>query len=205
MKERYYDFDAGRFTALSKQYCKSQPGWKTVRIASTLCFLLGVLCIVGLPLKIGMQDPVGMLLLFAAGIIFGAIPLSIGYVILNQGRIKCGDPFTSMSKVFLYSNRSGIQFGYHDCRKRQLPESMEVWQIAYPNINYVEVDRASQLVKICGNVELVQYDDITRNRVRSSFTKGQLGTGSFKFFLCFTDQQAFFDNLKNNDVEVRFM
>lgn len=154
----------------------------------------------------GTKDLVGLLIIFATSLIFGLIALSIGAIIRNCAKKKLGDPYESMSKMFLFSNYSGIQFGYHDRYDKKSKTSAIVHQIVYANIHSVDVNEQKYMVTVYGGIERVEYDDLMANRIAYSFTNGQLGDrGSFSFLLCFDNQEAFFNNLREHDVKVNFV
>lgn len=114
-----------------------------------------------------------------------------------------GQTLEFVENMFLFSNYSGIQFGYHDRYDQKNGNSAIIHQIAYRNIHSVDVNEQKHLVTVYGGIERVEYDNIMTNRIADNFTDGELGNrGSFFFLLCFDDQEAFFSNLKKHQVKV---
>lgn len=206
MKETYYQFDEQRFQKYTKEYYTQKPEWKRKKWIVLLFYILAAVITFAPAIYYGTKDLVGLLTIFAASLIFGLIALSIGAIIRNCAKHKLGKPYEGMSRMFLFSNYSGIQFGYHDRYDPKSEASAIVHQIAYPNIHSVDVSEQKHLVTVYGGIERVEYYDLMADRIAHSFTNGQLGDrGSFSFFLCFDNQEAFFSNLREHNVTVNFV
>lgn len=201
MKEQYWEFDQKAFKEIADRLCNEKTGWKILKVVSLLLGITGVLSLAGPQLTVSGQDLEERVILLGAGIIMGVVFFLMGWLTWTLGKRKFGDPFTSMRELFLYANESGIQFGYHDTRDSRDPRSMQVWQIAYSNI--ARVDRKGGLVTVTGRVELVEYQDMTANRIRSSYTKGQLGDmGAFSFPDCIRKGESFWAELEKREIPV---
>lgn len=201
MKEQYWEFDQKAFKEIADRLCNEKTGWKILKVVSLLFGIAGMLSLVGPQMTVSGQDLEGRVILLGAGIIMGCIFFLLGWLTWTLGKRKFGDPFTSMREVFLYANESGIQFGYHDTRDPRNPRSMQVWQIAYSNI--ARVNRKEDLVTVTGRVELVEYQDMTANRIKSSYTKGQLGDmGAFSFPDCILKEESFWAELEKREIPV---
>lgn len=206
MNETYYQFDEQKFRKYTKEYYTQKPEWKKKRWIIVLFYIIAAVITFAPAMYYGTKDLVGLLIIFATSLIFGLIALSIGAIIRNCAKKKLGDPYESMSKMFLFSNYSGIQFGYHDRYDQKSKTSAIVHQIAYANIHSVDVNEQKHMVTVYGGIERVEYDDLMANRIAYSFTNGQLGDrGSFSFLLCFDNQEAFFNNLREHNVKVNFV
>lgn len=206
MKETYYQFDDQKFKKCIKEYYMQKPEWKKKNAVGISFFVIAALLTVVPAAVYGVKDPVGFFAILAVGFIFGLIIAPIGAIIRSRGTWKYGKPYECMTKPFLFSNYSGIQFGYHDRYDQKNKTSAIVHQIAYSNIHSVDVSEQKHLVTVYGSIERVEYEDLMTNRITHSFTDGQLGDrGSFSFFLCFDEQDAFFDNLKEHNVKVNFV
>ncbi len=206
MKETYYRFEEEKFKKYIQEYYMQKPEWKKRNALGVAFFVIAALIFIVPAALYGVKDLVGFLAILATGFLFGLLVLSIGALIRNHATHKYGAPYECMSKPFLLSNYSGIQFGYHDRYDQKSKTSATVHQIAYSNIHSVDVSEQKHLVTVYGRIERVEYEDLMTARVRHSFTNGQLGDrGSFSFFLCFEDQEAFFDQLKEQHVKVNFV
>lgn len=206
MKETCYPFDEQKFRQYTKEYYTQKPEWKKKKVIVMIFYILAVVITVAPAMYYGTTDMVGLLIIFAASAIFGLIALSIGAIIRNCAKHKLGKPYEGMSKMFLLSNYSGIQFGYHDRYDQKSATSAIVHQIAYANIHSVDVSEKKHMVTVYGSIERVEYDDLRSNRIAFSLTNGQLGDrGSFSFLLCFDNQEAFFANLREHHVKVNFV
>lgn len=206
MNGTYYQFDKQKFQKYTKEYYTQKPEWKKKKPIIVFFYILAAVITFAPAIYYGTKDLVGLLIIFATSLIFGLIALSIGAIIRNCAKNKLGAPYESMSNMFLFSNYSGIQFGYHDRCDQKNRTSAVVHQIAYPNIHSVDVSEQKHLVTVYGGIERVEYDDLLTDRIRNSLTDGQLGDrGSLSFFLCFDDQEAFFNNLKEHHVKVNFV
>lgn len=201
MKERYYEFDLDSFRTLTQNYYGQQQGWKLRKLLVTLAVIVGVVVLLGPQLTVTNEDMVSRALLAGAGIICAVVPFCVAYMLWNFGKKKYGDPFVRMKDMFLYTNSSGIQFGYHDRYDRKEPQSMQVYQIAYSNIEEVRIK--DRMIAVYGRVELVEYSDLSANRIRSSYTNGQLGDfASFAFFDCFSGLESFLAILEEKNVRI---
>lgn len=206
MKDTYYQFDEDKFRSYTKEYYTQKPEWKRKHLIAVIFFTLAAVVAVVPALSYGFEDLVGFFAILATCVIFALVILSIGAIIRNQAKTKLGKPYECMGRMFLFSNPSGIQFGYHDRYDHKNETSAIVHQIAYPNIRWVDVNEQKHLVTVYGSTERVEYENLMTNRIAHSFTDGQLGDrGSFSFFLCFDDQEAFFNNLKEHYVKVNFV
>lgn len=201
MKERYYEFDVNSFRILTQNYYKQKKGWKNRELLVILVGIVGVILLVGPQLTVSNGDMTSRALLAGVGIICAVLPFCICYILWNSGKKKYGDPFIRMKDMFLYSNSSGIQFGYHDRYDVKEPQSMQVYQIAYPNIAEVRIE--GRMISVYGRVELVEYQDLSTGRIRNSYTKGQLGDYySFSFFDCFSGLESFLSILEEKNIKV---
>lgn len=206
MKETYYQFDKAQFKKYAKAYYAKNPDWKKKNAAAMLVVALGIAVMVVPPAFFITEDIVIALAFLVCGVIFGSIPLIVGIIMQKKAQHKFGQPFDGMCKMFLFSNYSGIQFGYHDKYDKKSQTSAIVYQIAYPNIHSVDVNKNEHKVTVYGAIERVDYDDLMAERIRGSLTKGELGDrGSFAFFLCFDKQEEFFENLKEHKIRVNFV
>lgn len=206
MKEIHYQFDEQKFHKYTKEYYTQKPEWKSKKVIIVTFYIIAAVITFVPAISYGIKDLIGFFIIFAASFIFGLVALSISAIIKNWAKHKLGKPYEGMSKMFLLSNYSGIQFGYHDCYDDKNENSAIVHQIAYTNIHSVDVSEQKHLVTIYGSTERVEYNDLMANRISHSFTNGELGNrGSFSFFLCFDKQEAFFDNLKAHNVKVDFV
>lgn len=197
MKGRDYIFDKAAFAKQARRYCAAQPKWKWVRLAAVLCFAAGLAVIAFfVPFAIG-QDLEGIVLILAAALIFAAIPLCAGYVVWSLGRREIGAPFTRMREMFLFTNHTGIQFGYRDVRSEN-PYSRIVYQIGYDSIRCVRVDEAANMIVVVGDAEFLAYENMPLDRIRR-----RDAVQAFSFFGCFDGREEFLANLRAQNVFVR--
>lgn len=201
MKEQYYEFDMQAFHSCARQYYREKQGWKNRKLLCAFIGAIGVLILAGPQIFLPVEDLVSRALLAGLSIICSAFPFSICYVLWQRGIRKYGDPFVKMRNVFLYTNASGIQLGYHDGYDRKNPESMQVYQIAYSNIAQVKIE--GKRITVCGTVELVEYENGRTGRIKNSYTSGQWGDfASFSFFDCFSPRELFLEVLKEKGIKV---
>ncbi len=206
MNERYYKANGKQFAQLKKNWCKAKKAWKGMSILFWCVMVLGLV-----PVAAGVYNAVqptvpsvdAFVLLIVGGVVV-AIPIYlIAYLIRSQTMRILGKPYSAMQAIFLYSNRSGIQFGYHDRYDRKWMKSAIVHQIAYENIHHVEVDDTYKLLTVIGRTERVEYSNLDTGREAYRFTSGQFGDmASFSFFLCFEDEAAFFAELTAHGVKI---
>ncbi len=206
MNERYYKVDKDKFGQLVKNWYRQKKSWKWLNVLFWAFMILGLV-----PLAIGIHNAMAptvpsmdaFVLLITGGAIVSFPFYIFAYVTKSQAIRHVGKPFTSMRDIFLYSNRSGIQFGYHDRYDRKSAGSAIVHQIAYENIHHVEVDDTLKMVKVIGRTERVEYYNLFTNRIDYRFTDGQFGDmASFSFFLGIEDEESFFDELTSHGVKI---
>lgn len=209
MKETYYKVDEKQFAKLAKNWYTQKTSWKVLNAISWIFVLIGTAAIIFMSIQAA--DPTvpsidARVLLVAGGIILAVLPYCFAYVTKSQAIWRMGKPYTSMKQIFLYTNEFGFQFGYHDCHDKKWAQSMIVHQIAYENIHHVEVDQKLKLFTVVGRTERVEYYDMAANRIAYIFTNGQFGDmATFSFFVCFENEQGFFDELKAHNVEIKFV
>ncbi len=209
MNDKYYNIVQDKYAALIKSWYTQKWSWKMLHLLSWLFLLAGVTAIVGMTVM-ALQPPVpagdAVWTMILGGVAMACPLFCFAYVTKTQA-VRCvGKPYTAMRNPFLYSNRSGIQFGYHDCYDFKRANSMIVHQIAYANIHHVEMDRAQSLFTVVGRTERVEYEDVTTGRIAYEFTSGQFGDmASFSFFLALENEQEFFDDLKSYGVEIKYV
>lgn len=207
MEETYYQFDKKEFSRLTKKFCKKKKSWKMLNLLSWLFVAGGIAPIV--IMSIAAADPTvppgdAVYTMIMVGIAMSCLPFCLAYVTKNQTIRHLGKPYSVMRNMFLYTNKSGIQFAYHDRYHKKWPANTMCDQIAYENIHHVEVDQAQQLFTVVGRTERVEYINMQTNRIGFEFTNGQFGDmASFSFFLCFENEQKFFDILKEKGIEIR--
>lgn len=210
MKERYYKVDEEAFKKLTKKWYRKKKSWKWLNLLFWFFILLGVAAIVNTIVHIlepeSISNPDIVLTFALCGSIFAFVPFMFAYVTKSQAIRRVGKPYTAMRDIFLYTNYSGLQFGYHDRYDFKEAESAIVNQISYTNIHHVEVNETEHMVTVIGTTELVEYENLITGRTRFEFTSGQFGDmASFSFFNCFEDIQAFYDELKAHDVKIEFI
>lgn len=210
VKERYYKVNAQVFEKLAKKWYRKKKSWKWLNLLFWFFILLGVAAIVNTIVHIlepeSLSNPDIVLTFALCGSIFAFLPFMFAYITKSQAIRRVGKPYSAMRKIFLYTNYSGLQFGYHDHYEFKKPQSAIVNQISYPNIHHVEVNEADHMVTVIGKTERVEYEDMITGRTRFEFTKGQFGDmASFSFFDGFEDIQAFYDELKAHDVKIEFV
>lgn len=207
MNEKYYNVDSKKFRALTKAWYTKKKSWKWLSLLRWAFFLLGVAAIaaaVYFAMTLTVSDFMAVFTILCTGLICSFLPFCLAYVTKMQAIRHVGKPFSAMKEMFLYSNRSGIQFGYHDRYDRKWNNSMIVHQIAYENIHHVEVDQKYKMLTVIGRTERIEYIDMVADRIAYRFTNGQFGdTASFSFFICFENEGAFYDELRAHQVEIR--
>ncbi len=206
MNERYFKVDKDKFGRLVKNWYRQKKSWKWLNVLFWAFMILGLV-----PLAIGIHNAMAptvpsmdaFVLLITGGAIVSFPFYIFAYVTKSQAIRHVGKPFTSMRDIFLYSNRSGIQFGYHDRYDRKSAGSAIVHQITYENIHHVEIVEAAKLVRVIGRTERIEYINMVENRIAYRFTNGQFGDmADFSFFMAFDDEQAFFDELKAHNITI---
>lgn len=204
MRETYYNFDEQKFKEYSQKRYKSAQGWKKLNAISMALVILGILFAFMPVILIGNSESLVKAILFGAGLLCSVVPFCVAYIVRSKATRKYGKPYEEMQKMFLYSNDSGIQFGYHDKYDRDEPASVNVYQIAYGNIVKVEYIASESTFFIYGRVELLEYEDMSSNRIKHSYTKGQLGDfSSFSFFDCFDKASDFEEVLREHNIDVK--
>ncbi len=209
MNDKYYTIDDEKYDALIKKWYTQKRSWKVLHLLSWFFVVAGVAAIVGMTVA-ALQPPVPAGTAVWTMIMGGAVmafPLFIFAYVTKTQAVRCvGKPYTAMLRPFLYSNRSGIQFGYHDRYDFKWDNSMIVHQIAYVNIHHVEMDQQKHLLTVVGRTERVEYEDALAGIIAYRFTDGQFGDmANFSFFLAIEDEQAFFENLKANGVQIQYV
>jgi len=211
--EKYYRFHMGEFQKLTTKWLSQKPKWKKQMVFVWLCIISVVLvfafCVFGIGAPTGYGNGAVMMVAVLIGIFFAFMPAIAAIILYFHGRRKIGNPFTHMSKMFLYTNYSGLQFGYHDTadkRQELIPGGrMTVWQIAYENIRWVNINPKYKLITVLGRTESVVYADITSGRVEGKVVDGQYGEfGTISFFDCFDNREGFLETLKENGVDIRY-
>ncbi len=208
-EEKYYEFNWDRFRKLAKTSLKGNVHWRRYKLVlaaivgfAIVCFAI---CVVKLPQMAPSPDRFLLWVSIGVGTAIASVLLVIDAGLYFLGIRRYGDPYVNMMRPFLYTNRSGIQFGYHNFKDKKMPESMDVWQIAYPNVQCIVVDERKGWITVQGRVESIQYYNLMENRIKHSYTDGQFGDfGSFSFFDCFSDRKNFFNCLKQHNVTVQF-
>ncbi len=209
MKETYYKIEESQFRKLTKRWYRKKKSWKMLNLLSWFFLLMGVAAIAFMAIQ-GLDPTVpdmeAVALMVAVGIILSVVPFCLAFITKNQAIRHIGKPYSGMRKIFLYSNDSGFQFGYHNRYDFECDTSMIVHQIAYENIHHAEIDRAQSLFTVVGRTERVEYEDMAADRIAYQFTHGQFGDmASFSFFLALENEQAFFDELKAHGVDLQFV
>ncbi len=207
-QECYYRFANGEFKKLTKKWLNKKTKWKKYKlcicILTVTAILLFGLCIYSIGKPTNYQEAAIIGIAAAVGAILAIFPILAAVTVYFQGIKKIGDPFANMSRMFLFTNYSGIQFGYHDKVKGKNPEAMNVWQIAYKNIQWVNIDTRQRLITVYGRTEMVEFADMSTGRVARKFTSGQFGEfGSFSFFDCFDKREQFLQALRENGVKIQ--
>ena len=207
MRDMYYNFDEQKFREYTQKRYKSAQGWKKLNAISMALVILGIL-FVFMPVMpvilVGNSEFLVKAILFGAGLLCSVVPFCVAYIVRSKATRKYGKPYEEMQKIFLYSNDSGIQFGYHDKSDRDEPASVNVYQIAYSNIVKVEYIASESTYFIYGRVELLEYEDMSSNRIKHSYTKGQFGDFSrFSFFDCFDKASDFEEILREHNIDVK--
>lgn len=209
MNQTYYKVDEKKFAELTKQWYTKKSTWKGLNILSWLFFLLGTGAIIFMAIQAAdptVPDLEARVLLVTGGVVLAVLPYCLAYVTKSQAIWRVGKPYTSMRRIFLCTNETYVQFGYHDRHDQKWAASMIVHQIQYENIDHVEVDKAQGMITIVGKTERVEYSDMAANEVEYSFTNGQFGDkASFSFFDAFENEQGFFDVLKAQNVAINFV
>lgn len=205
--EQYYQFDITRFAGYAKKRLSKSKEWqKRKRIAALLAFFALFLFAASVIVIAGSSPnaSTGIIAIsVAVGLIAAVIPGSISLAYYNHNRSKLGAPYTNMTKVFLYTNYSGIQLGYHDRTNRESSESVDVYQMVYANTLRAIVDKDNEEITLLGRLEFVSYDDATMSRVRDSFTNGQFGDeAELRIPDCFANREEFIQTLRDHNVEV---
>lgn len=207
MNDRYYNVDSKKFRALAKAWYTQKKAWKWLSLLSWAFLLLGVAVIaasVYFAATLTVSDFMAVFTILCVGAFCAFLPFCFAYITRKQAIRHVGKPFSAMKEMFLYSNRSGIQFGYHDRYDRKWVNSMIVNQIAYENIHHVEVDQKNKLLTVIGRTERIEYIDMIADRIAYRFTNGQFGDkASFSFFICFENEEDFYDELRAHQVEIK--
>ncbi len=209
MNEKYYKVDEKKFAELAKKWYTKKTSWKGLNLLSWAFFLIGTAAIIFMVIQ--SFDPTvpsldARVLIIVGGVVLAVLPYCFAYVTKSQAIWRVGKPYTSMRQIFLYTDETYLQFGYHDRHDRKWAASMIVHQIQYPNIHHVEVDKAQSLITVIGTTERVEYSDMAANEIEYRFTTGQFGDkASFSFFEAFENEQGFFDELKAHNVEINFV
>lgn len=204
MRETYYNFDEQKFREYSQKRYKSAQGWKKLNAVSMALVILGILFVFMPVILVRNSEFLVKAILFGAGLLCSVVPFCVAYIVRSKATRKYGKPYEEMQKIFLYSNDSGIQFGYHDKYDRDEPASINVYQIAYSNIVKVEYIANESTYFIYGRVELLEYEDMSSNRIKHSYTKGQFGDfSSFSFFDCFDKANNFEEVLHEHNIDVK--
>ncbi len=208
MEEKFYKVNRKQFYRLAKNWYSQKKPWKYLCLLSWFFILIGVAAIVVMCIQAA--DPTvpsldARVLLVLAGFILAVLPFIFAYVTQSQAKRILGKPYTGMQMMFLLTNRSGIQFGYHEKFNRKWRLNTMVDQIAYENIHHVELNQKSRLVTVVGRTERVEYINMQQDRIGYSFTDGQFGDmASFSFFLAIENEQEFWDELEKRGVKVTF-
>lgn len=209
MNQTYYKVDEKKFAELAKKWYTKKPAWKKLLVLTWAFILLGTFAIVFMSIQAAdptVPDLDARVLLVTGGVVLAFLPYCFAYVTRSQAIWRVGKPYTSMRRIFLCTNETHVQFGYHDRHDQKWAASMMVHQIQYQNIDHVEVDKAQGMITIVGKTERVEYSDMAANEVEYSFTKGQFGDkASFSFFEAFENEQSFFDVLKAQNVAINFV
>ena len=204
MRETYYNFDEQKFREYSQKRYKSARRWKKLNAISMTLVILGILFAFMPVILVRNSESLVKAILFGAGLLCSVVPFCVAYIVRSKATRKYGKPYEEMQKMFLYSNDSGIQFGYHDKYDRDEPASVNVYQIAYSNIVKVEYIASESTFFIYGRVELLEYEDMSSNRIKHSYTKGQFGDfSSFSFFDCFDKASDFEEVIREHNIDIK--
>ncbi len=88
MKGTYYPFDEQKFQKYTKEHYTQKPEWKKKKLIVMLFYIIAAVITFGPAIYYGTKYLVGLLIIFAASLIFGLIALSIDAIIRNCGNLS---------------------------------------------------------------------------------------------------------------------
>lgn len=187
---------------LVKKWLPTQRGYKVRAtigwILAAIAAVLFIGTVVAYALSDADQPALWLIVLMALGI--ALIPGIIAQSLLYNAVRKGGEPYGIMRSEFLYVNKTGIQFGYHDVRDTDEPVSIDVYQIGFGVIQSVDYDEPDGMVTVTGEYERLYYRDMSLDQLVCRYQAGPFINNTFSFLLYFVDKEVFLDLLREKEL-----
>ena len=187
---------------LVKRWLPTQRGYKVRATIGWILAAIAAVIFIGVTLMpLFFDDRLVTILLFAAaGLGIALIPGIIAHSLFYNAVRKGGEPYGIMRSEFLYVNKTGIQFGYHDVRDTDNPASVRVYQIGFGVIQSVNYDERGGMVTVTGEYEQLSYRDMSLDQLIYRYQAGPFINNTFSFLLYFKDKEVFLDLLRDKEL-----
>ena len=123
------------------------------------------------------------------GPLFCFILVTISEYIRRKVTLNLGQPHSERVREFIHLEKAGVEFGYHYLVYNTWPDSMNLYQICYEDINDISYDPELMMLTLTGVANLTAYDDFYSNRINYSLSQRQFYSDT-KFFILLATPEA---------------